>query len=130
MKRVREKSTRARKNLGESGERVAALYLEEHGYQIVARNFRTRSGEVDLIAQDADGLAFIEVRTRRGDVFGSPEESITPVKRTRLLTVAQEFLQAHAEYADCPWRIDLAAIELDPAGRLARVDVIKGAVEA
>ena len=123
------KTSRARKNLGDSGERVAAMFLEQRGYRILARNFRTRVGEMDLIAEDADGLAFVEVRTRRGDALGSPEESLTPRKRARLLTVAQQFLQAHAGYAERAWRIDLVAIELDRAGRVARMDVIKGAVE-
>lgn len=123
------KTNRARKNLGDSGERVASMFLVQRGYKILARNFRTRVGEMDLIAEDADGLAFVEVRTRRGDAVGAPEESLTPRKRTRLLMVAQEFLQAHEEYADRAWRIDLVAIELDRAGRVARMDVIKGAVE-
>jgi len=122
-------TSRARKNLGDSGERVAALFLEQHGYRILTRNFRTRLGEMDLIAQDADGLAFIEVRTRRGTAAGAPEESLTPRKRVRLFVVAQQFLQEHPEYAECPWRIDLVAIELNRAGRLTRIDVIKGAVE-
>jgi putative endonuclease len=124
------KTTRARKNLGDSGERVAAMFLEQRGYKILAHNFRTRTGEMDLIAEDADGLAFVEVRARRGDAAGTPEESLTPRKRARLIAVAQEFLQAHAEYADRAWRVDLVAIELDRAGRVARMDVIKSAVES
>jgi putative endonuclease len=123
-------TSRARKNLGESGERVAALALEQRGYTILARNYRTRIGEMDLIARDADGLAFIEVRTRRGNAMGTPEESLTPRKRARLCAVAQEFLQTHPEYAEWTWRIDLVAIELDRAGQMARLDILKGAVEA
>ncbi|MBI3913277.1 MAG: YraN family protein [Chloroflexi bacterium] len=124
------KTTRARKNLGESGERVAALFLEQRGYKIIARNFRTRTGEMDLIAQDADGLAFIEVRARRAGASMTPEESIaTPRKRTRLFAVAQEFLSAQPEFADAAWRIDLVAIELDRAGRVVRMEVVKNAVE-
>lgn len=124
------KPTRARKNLGDSGERLAALFLEQRGYTIITRNFRTRAGEMDLIAQDADGLAFVEVRTRRGDQMGTPEESLTPRKRARLIQVAQEFLATHNEYADSAWRIDLVAIELDRAGKIVRMDVIKSAVES
>ncbi|HEX9075578.1 MAG TPA: YraN family protein [Anaerolineae bacterium] len=124
------KTTRARKNLGESGERVAALFLEQRGYKIIARNFRTRGGELDLIAQDADGLAFVEVRTRRGDSLGAPEESLTASKRRKLLTTAQQFLGAYPQYADCAWRIDFVAIQLDRAGRIERMQVIKGAVES
>jgi putative endonuclease len=123
---------RARKNLGDSGERIAALFLEQRGYKILARNWRspTRRGEMDLIAEDADGLAFVEVRTRRGDAMGTPEESLTPRKRARLLTVAQEFLLTRPELAERAWRVDLVAIELDRAGRIARMDVIKSAVES
>lgn len=124
------RTSRARKNLGESGERVAALFLAQRGYTILARNFRTRGGEIDLVARDAEGLAFVEVRARRGEARGTPEESLTPRKRARLLAVAQEFLQAHPEYAECAWRVDLVALELDRAGRVARLEVIKNAVEA
>ena len=125
------KTNRARKNLGDSGERVAAMFLEQRGYKIIARNWRspTRIGEMDLIAQDADGLAFVEVRTRRGDANGTPEESLTPRKRQRLIQVAEEFLQAHEEYIDLAWRIDLVAIEIDRAGKIARMEIIKSAVE-
>ena len=123
-------NTRARKNLGESGERVAALFLEQRGYKILMRNFRTRRGEMDLVAQDADGLAFVEVRVRRGDALGTPEESLTARKRARLLAVAEQFLERHPDYGDCAWRVDLVAIQLDGTGRLERMEVIKGAVEA
>jgi putative endonuclease len=123
------KTTRARKNLGDSGERLAAMFLEERGYKIIARNFRIRGGEIDLIAEDADGLAFVEVKTRRGDTSGAPEESLTPRKRQHLMTASQEFLNTHEEYANHAWRIDLVAIELDRTGCVVRTDLIKGAVE-
>ncbi len=122
-------SSRARKNLGDSGERVAALFLEQRGYKILERNFRTRGGEIDLIAEDADGLAFVEVRTRRGDLAGAPEESLTPRKRARLIAMAVEFLSRHAEWAERPWRIDFVAIELEQNGKVKRIEVIKSAVE-
>ncbi len=124
------KTTRARKNLGDSGERVAALLLQQRGYRILARNYRTRRGEMDIIAEDAQGLAFVEVRTRRGRAFGSPEESLTLRKRRRLIAVAQEFVATHPRYADCAWRIDLVAIELDRAGHIDRQEIVQGAVEA
>jgi putative endonuclease len=122
-------STRARKNLGDSGERIAAMMLEQRGYKIIARNFRTRTGEMDLIAEDVDGLAFVEVRARRGDVM-TPEESITPRKRARLLAVANEFLAANSEHAERAWRIDLVAMELDRTGKVARLEILKGIVES
>ena len=125
------KATRARKNLGDSGERIAAMLLEQRGYKIIARNWRspTRIGELDLIAEDADGLAFVEVRMRRGDAMGVPEESLTYRKRQRLIQLAQEYLQAHVECAERAWRIDLVAIEVERTGKIGRMEVIKSAVE-
>src|SRR5712691_11634711 len=103
--RTNKRMSRARKNLGDSGERVAALFLEQRGYKILERNFWTRGGEIDLIAEDADGIAFVEVRARRGDAMGAPEESLTPRKRARLIAMAHEFLSRRAEFAEPAWRI-------------------------
>ncbi|MGB8645369.1 MAG: YraN family protein [Anaerolineae bacterium] len=121
--------TRARKNLGDSAERVAALYLEEHGFRILARNVRTREGEIDLIAEDADGLAFVEVKARRGTSYGSPEEAITPRKQLQLVRLADAFMAREAALAGRPWRIDVVAIELDRAGKVVRLNHIKNAVQ-
>lgn len=121
--------SRARKNFGDSAERVAALHLEQNGYRILARNVRTRAGELDLIAEDADGLAFVEVKARRGRNYGAPEEAITPRKQLQLVKLADAFIAEHQIYAERPWRIDVVAVELDHAGKLIRVDVIKNAVE-
>lgn len=120
--------SRARKNFGDSAERVAALHLEQQGYRILARNVRTRAGELDLIAEDADGLAFVEVKARRGRAYGAPEEAITPRKQLQLVKLADAFIAEHQVYADRPWRIDVVAIELDRAGKLARIEIIKNAV--
>lgn len=122
--------SRARKNLGDSGERVAALFLEQRGYKILERSWRTRGGEIDLVAEDADGLAFVEVRTRRGDSAGMPEESLTPRKRARMIAMAVEYLSRHEEWAERAWRIDFVAIELEQNGKVKRIEVIKSAVEA
>lgn len=122
--------SRARKNLGDSGERVAALFLRQCGYEILERNYRTRVGELDLVARDRDGIVFVEVRTRRGNAYGAPEETLTSKKRGKLVAMALHFLAANQEYADCAWRIDLVAIELDRNGRIARMEVIKNAVES
>jgi putative endonuclease len=120
--------SRARKNLGASGERLAADYLAQRGYEILARNVRTRAGEIDLVALDADTLVFVEVRTRRGEKFGTPEESITGRKQLKLIALAEEFLQTHAEFAGRAYRIDVVGIQLDRAGRVTRVNVIQNAV--
>jgi putative endonuclease len=122
-------STRARKTFGASAERVAALHLEQHGYRILARNVRTRYGEIDLIAKDADGIAFVEVKARRGTSHGTPEEAVTPRKQLKLVQLADAFIAENEIFSAQAWRIDVVAIELDRSGKLIRLDVIKNAVQ-
>jgi putative endonuclease len=121
--------TRSRKNFGDSAERVAALQLEQNGYAIIARNVRTRYGEIDLVAQDADGLAFVEVKARRGRGHGAPEEAITPRKQLKLVQLGDAFIAENEMFANHAWRIDVVAVELDRAGKLIRVEIIKNAVQ-
>lgn len=122
-------TTRARKNFGDSAERLAALHLEQNGYRILARNVRTRYGEIDLVAQDADGLAFVEVKARRTRNHGAPEEALTPRKQLKLVQLGDAFIAEHELFQDQAWRIDVVAIELDKTGKLIRVEIIKNAVQ-
>jgi putative endonuclease len=122
-------TSRARKNLGDSAERVAALYLEQHGMRILARNVRTRAGEIDLIAEEGAELAFVEVKARRGTRYGAPEEAITPRKQIQLVNLADAFMAQQHEFAGRPWRIDVVAIQLDRAGKVVRLNHIKHAVQ-
>jgi len=115
-----------RRHLGAFGERVAAAHLEAKGYRIRARNFRCREGEIDIVAEDGDCLVFVEVRTRRGDAFGTPAESVTAAKERRLLTVAKAYLQEHPDIP-ANQRIDVIAVELS-RGRLLAVQHIEGAI--
>ena len=119
--------SKARKRLGDAGEEMAARELTRRGYTVRERNWRCPEGELDLVAEQDGALVFVEVRTRRGDRFGTPEESITPVKRAHLIASAQAYLQAHS--LDCDWRIDVIAIEMSSRGELLRVDVIENAIE-
>lgn len=122
--------TTARRRLGDLGERLAAEYLQAHGYAIRERNWRAaRLGELDIVAEEDGYLVYVEVRTRRGSNYGTPEESITPTKQLRLVQLAMSYRQAHAgEVLPADERIDIVAVELTPAGRLARIEVIKNAV--
>lgn len=110
----------AGKILGESGERFAATWLEARGYQIVARNWRCRYGELDIIARYDGELVFFEVKTRRGRGMGLPEEAITHTKRRRLVLAAQAYMAEH-DCDDAAFRIDVLAIELTPSGTLCAV---------
>jgi putative endonuclease len=116
----------SRKRLGAWGENVAATYLESQGYDIIARNWRCRSGEIDLIAQAGDLLLFVEVKTRRGRDMGTPEEGLTPAKSRQLITLAEVYLAEHE--LDVEWRIDLIAVELDKSGKFLRCEHIPQAV--
>lgn len=117
-----------RQRLGDFGESAAAAYLTRLGYTILAHQWRCSSGEVDLIARLDEQLVFVEVRTRRGTVYGSPEESITSVKQQRMIAVACTYLQAHG-LEDAAWRLDLVAVEIDTNGRVRRLEHIPNAVE-
>jgi|DewCreStandDraft_1066081.scaffolds.fasta_scaffold02052_10 putative endonuclease len=120
--------THTRQRLGWRGERLAERYLAGHGLTILERNYRCSAGEADLIAQDGDTLVFVEVRTRRGQDYGSPEESITARKQAHLLAVAQAYL-AERGLSDIAWRIDVVAVALSARGELLRVEHIENAVE-
>lgn len=122
-------TTTARKNLGDSSERVAALYLERNGYRVLARNVRTRAGEIDIVAQDVQALAFVEVKARRGEKFGTAEEAITPRKQIKLVELAENFIAQHPEFANHAWRIDVVAVQLDRTGHVESIKLIKNAVQ-
>jgi len=116
-----------RKALGELGERWAREYLECNGYLIRETNFRCREGEIDIVAQHGDSLVFVEVRTKTGSAFGSPEESVNVVKQEKLVAVALSYLQTHDDLPS-DWRIDVVAIEVSPRGRVTRTELIQNAV--
>ena len=115
-----------RRGLGRRGEQLAAEHLAARGCAILERNWRTTGGEIDLVIQDGNTLAVVEVRTRRGRTLGTPEESITPAKQARLIALSQAYIQA-TDWPG-PWRIDVVAVEMDRRGRLLRVDHYENAV--
>ena len=116
-----------RKELGALGEKRAVDYLRKKGYRIRERNFCCRAGEIDIVAQDKDCLVFVEVRTRRGSDFGTPEESVDAAKRKRLVSVALTYLQTHRKLPSL-WRFDVVAIEVDPEGLISRMELIRDAI--
>ena len=109
-------------DVGRAGERIARDHLAAKGYGIVARNYRCRWGEVDLVARDGPDWVFVEVRARRSAAYGAPEESITAAKLERLALTAQDYLVNHAPEPDAAhWRIDLVAIRLGPGRRVRSI---------
>ena len=93
---------------GDAEDRAAAL-LARHGLAIVARNYRTRMGEIDLVARDGECLVFVEVRSRAGSSYGDALESITPGKRRRIVAAARHFLLPYKRLPPC--RFDVIALD-------------------
>jgi putative endonuclease len=117
----------ARRGLGSAGERLAAVELARRGYCIRELNYRSRLGEIDVVAEEAGELVFVEVKTRRGLAFGLPEEAVTACKQRKLREVAQGYLAEHG-MDDVPWRVDVVAVQLSPAGNVQEVRVFRSAI--
>jgi putative endonuclease len=101
-------------SLGRLGESIAAAFLEKNGYVIMESNCRTPYGEIDLIAKQANVVTFVEVKTRASSSLGPPEISITPRKKEHMRSAAEYFIQQHPDLIN-DWRIDVVAIQLQPA---------------
>ena len=100
--------------IGKLGEEIARAYLEKNGYKIVEQNWRTKRGEIDIIVKKGDVLVFVEVRTKVGEQFGSPEDTLTHEKKRRLLWNAKAYV-ANKKYTGL-YRIDALCIVLKGDG--------------
>ena len=124
---LRPRSGKRRQQVGERGEEVAAAFLRRQGYEILTRNWRCPTGEIDIVAREGECLAFVEVRARRGERYGTAEESITAAKKAKLVELAQTYLQ-EAGLEQAVWRIDVVAIDLNWCGQAKRLNLIRYAV--
>ncbi len=112
--------TQARRQLGKSGEDAVAEWYEGSGYEVVARNWMCREGELDLIVRKGRTFVFCEVKTRSSDAFGMPQEAVTRVKQTRIRHLAARWL------SEGPVRA--IGIRFDVASVLSgQVEVLEGA---
>ena len=112
---------------GKRGEDLACSELERLGYEIVARRYRVRSGELDIVARDGPTLVFVEVKARADREFGDAAEAVTPMKQRKLIGLAEEYLMRH-HLQDCPCRFDVVAIHLDAVA--PAIEVIQNAFDA
>jgi len=87
------KDTAAHLHTGEAGEETAVRWLDQHGFRIESRNWRKRAGEIDVIAWQGSTLVFVEVKTRRGKVFGTGGEAVGAEKQARINRAASAYLQ-------------------------------------
>jgi putative endonuclease len=99
------------KSVGDAFEERAALWLQESGLHLLARNFRYPGGEVDIVALDGECLVFLEVRRRSNPRFAGAAASVDWRKQQRILRAAQVFLQRHPQWSALPCRFDVVAFE-------------------
>lgn len=105
---------------GMIGEEIAKKYLEKNGYKIIARNFKTKYAEIDLVARHKNELIFVEVRTKVGENFGTPEESLDKRKLRKLWWNAQGYVSQVGWSG--PYRIDAVCIVLKLDKTVERID--------
>lgn len=98
-----------RREIARRGEDAASAYLERSGFTVVERNWRCGAGEVDIIALDGPTLVIVEVKTRRTESCGSPEEAVSTAKQRRLARCARAYVSANS-LGDCDVRFDVIAI--------------------
>jgi len=128
-----------RRALGNTGEELAIVALRNAGMKVIDRNWRCPAGELDIIAHDcapdysqggvdATWLVVVEVRTRRGTIYGSAREAVDRRKQAKLREVASTYVQTTGWTG--PWRIDVVAVQMDRSGHLQTVELIRHAVTA
>src|SRR4051812_21645136 len=102
--------TMRRQDLGKTGENLAVAELTDRGYAILDRRYRTRYGEIDIVAEDAGTLVFVEVRARATGEFGYAAESVTDAKKRKVTAMAVDYLARH-HVTNRPCRFDVVAID-------------------
>jgi len=116
----------SRQKFGEQSESIAVSYLKKHGYKIIEQNYRTKLGEIDIIAKEKDTIAFIEVKARRSVHFGNPKWAITPKKQRKISMVALWYLKT-TKQSNVKARFDVVSIissHYNP-----NIEIIKNAFE-
>ena len=113
-------------NLGNKGEELAANFLKDNGYKIICRNYKTKLGEIDIIAKEKDTFCFIEVKARTSDRFGLGSEAVSRFKQRQVAKAALSFLKEKS-LLNRKARFDVVSV--DYSCLKARVDLIKNAFE-
>lgn len=114
-------------DLGLRGEEIACGFLKENGYKIIHKNYRSRFGQIDIIAKDKDTLCFVEVKTRRDTDCGLPKEALTLIKQRQISKLALMFLKENG-LMDTRARFDVVSVLFAQEG--LKIDLIKDAFEA
>jgi putative endonuclease len=117
-----------RKELGIRGEDEAARLLKNEGYKILERNYRCRFGEIDIVAKEGDTIAFVEVKTRGSEEFGSPKEALDARKRRHITRASMDYLNRQRRSGEAHIRFDVVTVE--KKGDRFATELIKNAFEA
>jgi putative endonuclease len=104
-----------KRDIGKLGEKYAEKLLISQGYRIINKNFRSRFGEIDLVAFDyaTKEIAFVEVKTRTSDFFGEPQDAVNHSKKRKILKTALYFLNSPSRNNHLGWRVDVIAVKLN-----------------
>lgn len=116
----------SKNEVGKIGEKLACDFLIKNGYIILERNFRTRHGEIDIIAKDSDFMAFVEVKTRRSIKFGYPREAVDYYKQTKIKNIALVYL-SRKKFKNLNLRFDVVDVILDNEDKTKSITIIKNA---
>lgn len=115
---------KSKKAIGDNAEDNACNFLKREGFTILERNFRSRNGEIDIIAHDRNTIVFVEVKYRRSTTHGEPYESVTRNKQEKIIKTALYYLQGHSKFSDMNCRFDVISIHQE------NIDWLKNAFEA
>lgn len=115
-----------RQIFGEKGESIAVRYLKKKGYKILEKNYRTKLGEIDIIAKDKDTLVFVEVKSRRSWQFGNPKAAVTPAKQRKISKVALYYLKTN-DCSNAKARFDVVTITA--TRDKSQIEIVKNAFE-
>ena len=116
-------------SIGNIGEEAAVITLKKQGYKIIERNYRTKLGEIDIIAKDGEYTVFVEVRLRKSNAFGSPADTIDERKQQKIIKTAQLYAVKNEIY-DTPMRFDAVLINSETDGEKLvneEIQIIKNA---
>lgn len=114
--------------MGQAGEAAALRHLQERGYRILAHDWRSRVGQIDIVAEDGETLVLVEVKARRGTSFGLPQEAVDARKQRKLRTLLEVY-RAQTHRREQPCRIDVVGLLLDEQLKVGSVEHIRDAVQ-
>jgi putative endonuclease len=117
-----------RQSLGKLGENLACAALSERGYAIIATRYRTRSGEIDIVARHGDTTVFVEVKSRAGDEFGGAAAAVTAWKQRKVARMAMDYVARH-RLEDTPCRFDVVTVEVFD-GKPPRIEIYQHAFDS